>query len=1254
MVSKQWFSRFVQTVRFFLTLGVVVLAGGAAALAADWPTYRHDAARSGITSEQLQPPLSECWVFKARHAPQPAWGDPKPQPVEGILELRRVHFDDVFQPVAADGAVFFGSSADNKVYCLEAATGRIRWTRITGGPVRLAPMVSGGRVFVGSDDGYAYCLSTEDGSVRWKFHAAPEDRRVLGHGKMISLWPLRSGVLVDEGIAYFAAGIFPAEGVFLYAVGAKNGRRLWRNDTCGENPQSLISPQGYLLASKSNLYVPMGRASPAAFDRADGRLLYETNFGHRVGGTYALLTGEHIYTGTEQMVAYDRKTRDEFASFLGRKMVVTSEAAYLATDTQLIAMDRKKKDKKKPTVRWKIPCRCSDALILAGKVLFAGGTDRVIAVDAATGKQIWTGKVEGTAKGLAVAAGRLLVSTDKGMIYCFGPEGSPRHGLVTEPVNDNPFANSPHAAMFEQAAETILKETGVKRGFCLVLGLETGQLALELAKRSELMIYAVSPDGDKVAAARKALDAAGLYGARVCVEEWPPDKVPYSDYFANLIVSETAVITGELPGKATETFRMLKPIGGTIMIGQPADRSAGAKPLQAEALREWLAQSKLKDGQVVVHDGNWMKITRGPLPGAGSWSHQYANAGNTACGDDLRLKCPLGVLWFGRPGPGNMVNRHARAAGPLSIDGRLFVQGENTVMAYDVYNGLKLWQRDIPGAVRVAVAHDSSNLALNRDGLFVAVGEKCLRLDPATGQTKATYQVPPAPDGKQSRWGYVGCTEKLLFGSRVAGRFDSECIFALDIDSKEQRWIYNGTHIPHNTIAIGDGRVFLVSSNVTADGRKAAVEDARRRIHELPVSQRAKAEKVLARPDVRLVVALDAKTGKLLWERPTELNRASGKSNSGSMTQAAMYHNGVLVLFGVYLNGHYWPQFLAGEFDTRQITALSGEDGKLIWSKPIGYRVRPLVIGDTLHAEPWAFDLHTGKQKMRLHPITGKPDRWQFARGGHCGSPAASPNCLFFRSNCLGYYDLPGDYGMMHFGSLRPGCWINFIAAGGLLLMPEASTGCMCTFPHTCSIVFKPTEKTKGWAMYSAPGPMTPVRRLAINFGAPGDRNDAAGKLWLGYPRPGLPFGRLVLPLKIDVSFHPGGRFVRGNSVYAPVTGTDDPWLFAMAAYGLRKCAIPLRAKSDGTATYRIRLALADPECDQPGRRVFDIKLQGKLVQENFDIVKETGGRNRAVFKQFNGIVVAENLVIELVPKAEKPTPQQLPILQGVEILRQP
>jgi hypothetical protein len=187
--------------------------------------------------------------------------------------------------------------------------------------------------------------------------------------------------------------------------------------------------------------------------------------------------------------------------------------------------------------------------------------------------------------------------------------------------------------------------------------------------------------------------------------------------------------------------------------------------------------------------------------------------------------------------------------------------------------------------------------------------------------------------------------------------------------------------------------------------------------------------------------------------------------------------------------------------------------------------------------------------------------------------------------------------------------------------------------------------------MYSADGPVTPVRRLAINLGAPGDRNDAAGRLWLGYPRPFE--GRLVLPLDIQTTFYSGGRFTAGNSVYTAVSGSDDPWLFSSAALGLKKCVIPLVGQSDGTAVYQVRLAFADPDNDQSGQRVFDIKLQGKLVEEGFDLVQAAGGRNRALVKQFDGVEVGDILTIELVSKPGSQTPQQLPILQGIEIVRQ-
>src|SRR4030042_1321210 len=55
---------------------LIVLLGGTLLRAEDWPTNRHDAARSGATSEEVPVPLQESWVFHARHLPPPARGDP--------------------------------------------------------------------------------------------------------------------------------------------------------------------------------------------------------------------------------------------------------------------------------------------------------------------------------------------------------------------------------------------------------------------------------------------------------------------------------------------------------------------------------------------------------------------------------------------------------------------------------------------------------------------------------------------------------------------------------------------------------------------------------------------------------------------------------------------------------------------------------------------------------------------------------------------------------------------------------------------------------------------------------------------------------------------------------------------------------------------------------------------------------------------------------------------------------------------------
>ena len=573
-----------------LVVGVFVVGLVGQGAAEDWPTFRHDAARSGITPEQVAPPLAQEWVFTPMHGPEPAW------PEEG-KEKSRVRFDEAYQVAAVGDAVYFGSSADDKVYCMDAKTGEVRWAAFTGGPVRVAPTVvdqgaADGRVYVGSDDGYVYCLRANDGGVVWKVRAALRGDKVLGNGRMISVWPVRTGVLVDKGVAYFGAGVFPHESLFLCAVKADDGVLIWRNDTYGEEGYKLeyggISPQGPLLASDTSVFVPSGRSMPASFNRADGKFqFYMAPDGH-IGGSWALLTENRLVAGVDGKNAFDAKkgsiARDAaYAWFPGLDLVVGPEYAYMVTPDELISLDRKafkssgesreraevslrvlrekaknlearkkkalgdevasiqteldatakqiqslneEKSKAEAAVqRWRRPCALHDALALAGDCVYVGGNGGVKAVKPDTGEDVWQAPVAGRACGLAVANGRLFVSTNTGKIYSFAKTEAPPRAVTPAP-NANAFPQDDLGALCAKAADAIVAVSGVTKGHCLVLDCGTGRLAYELAKRTELRIICVDPDLQAVDAARKALDAAGVYGSRVVVEQGEGEPTP--------------------------------------------------------------------------------------------------------------------------------------------------------------------------------------------------------------------------------------------------------------------------------------------------------------------------------------------------------------------------------------------------------------------------------------------------------------------------------------------------------------------------------------------------------------------------------------------------------------------------------------------------------------------------------------------------------------------------------------------------------
>jgi outer membrane protein assembly factor BamB len=1325
-------------------------------VAGDWPTYRHDVAHSGVSPESLPGKLSLQWTYVPMYPPKPAW----PAPSE---EMPRMHADNAFHVAVAGGRVFFGSSVTNEVRAIDAASGAISWSFFTEGPVRFAPTVHKDRVYAGSDDGYVYCLNADDGTLIWKYRPGPSDEKVIGNERMISLWPVRTSVVVDQDTLYCSAGVFPYEGLYICALNADDGSVIWKNDTIGDRAHELsfggISPHGYLLASKDVLYVPAGRAMPAAFSRRTGEFLFWASPGGKQGGAWSLLNEDQLIagvdrSGTPHKVAYDAATGankgDVFAWFPGLDMVIKDKTAYVLTPAGVYAIDRdvhaqaarkaaasarqrealakeraqlarnvekaqgdeqanirarmdeigrltaasvaEEKHLQNSCVTWHLPAPQCNCLILAGDLLFVGGSKQIFGVETGTGKKVWQAHVAGNALGLAAGNGRLIVSADDGRICCFADAKSPSAPKEMKVFRDvGAFESHPRRRLYSEAARRIVDESKITKGYCLVLDCNVGQLAYELSYMTDLKIVGLEKDPQKLRTARERLRSAGLLGSRVIVEPWDIESLP--PYFANLIVSDGLLTTGTVTVTREQLERVLRPAGGTVVAGMPGD---------GDNLR-------------------WRTFKRPKLEQAGSWTHEYGNAQNTACSDDQLAKGPLGVLWFGEPGPLSMVERHAKAQSPVSMDGRLFIQGEELILAVDAYNGTPLWQRQIPGAVRPRVDVDGGNLALTEEALYVAAYDRCLRLDPATGATVRIYNLPEAGPGAY-RWGGVAIDRNILFGIRAepfkqpygadlkakhadpnidvqraytrssgewlpmtnyppsenyspekgsvtTNMMTGDVVFAVNPDTGVTLWTHPGKRIGKVTMAIGDGKVFFADSGITDELANQALDERRELISKGLYEETAsmkKAEKY-SPSDIRLVAALDGTTGRKLWERPVDFTGCCGDA------MGSAYQTDVLLFFGCVGN-HDAYRFQENQLTYRRIVALSASTGEILWSRPINYRTRPVVIGDRIIIEPRACDLRTGKIQTRLDPITGKQVSWEFLRPGHtCAVTSASPNALFYRSSCAAFYDLVRDAGVALFGGIRPGCWINMIPANGLVLVPEASVGCTCSYPlrGSFALVNKP-ERAQPWTVFInhtemrqreqvMPSPYDkPVRHLAINFGAPGDMKEENGTLWLAYPNPKTVYSQNHFA-NYGIKFDLHETILKDMGYFCHdfkglrIEGTDKPWLFTSGCLGLLRCEIPVRNKepSGDPVLYTVRLGFRTDDHDKPGRRLCDIKLQDRIASTDFDVARVSEGTGRAVVQEFQDIAIDGDLLLEFVPKATTPDKTQAPLIDFVEIIRQ-
>jgi hypothetical protein len=111
------------------------------------------------------------------------------------------------------------------------------------------------------------------------------------------------------------------------------------------------------------------------------------------------------------------------------------------------------------------------------------------------------------------------------------------------------------------------------------------------------------------------------------------------------------------------------------------------------------------------------------------------------------------------------------------------------------------------------------------------------------------------------------------------------------------------------------------------------------------------------------------------------------------------------------------------------------------------------------------------------------------------------------------------------------------------------------------------------------------------------------------------------------------------------VEGGGPSWVAASGAKGIKSLTVDLNKDKGEERAYTVRLVFLEPDRLKPGQRVFSVALQGQPVLKDFDMVKEAGGPNRSLVKEFKGVRAKKDLTVTLTATAGEP------VLCGVEVI---
>jgi outer membrane protein assembly factor BamB len=1238
------------TLRKLISAGIV-LWSSFATHADDWPMWRGDAQRTASSNETLPAGLRLLW--RRDYGPrQQVWDDP--------LNHDLMTYDRIFEPIVMDGRLFVGFNDQDKLTALDAQTGEELWSFFTEGPVRVPPAGHNGKVYFCSDDGFLYCVDAATGRLHWKLRGGPSAQHAIGNQRIVSAWVARGGPVIRDETVYFAASIWPFMGTFIYAIDAETGSIQWVNDSTGSQyirqPHSApsfagVAPQGVLVATEEMLLVPGGRSVPAAFDRRTGEFRYfNLNEGGKgTGGSFLAADEKHFYVHTRLRGtrAFDLKGGVTTA-FMPNEPVLSEGLVFAATDEKSQALVRAFGPDQKTL--WEIEVDATGDLIRCGEHLVAAGKQAITAVrlptDGTTKATItktagvgaararvaridWKLPATGTVQRLLAADGKLFAVTLEGAILCYGLGSGETHHLK----------QSRPAMTIQKDVSAVAADilsAGDAEGYAFWFGSADDELIDAVAVNSPFVQLAVvDSDKDRVDRLRKRMTVAGLYG-RVTSHESDAATFMPPQHVANMVFAGRDIAASGDSQAILEMYKAVRPYGGVLCL--LADKGQAEIAAAVEAM-------KLEQAEVSVTPYGIVVRRAGALPGSADWTHQYGDIGNTAKSNDSRVKLPLGVLWFGGSSNMDVLPRHGHGPTEQVIGGRLFIQGMNSLSARDVYTGRVLWKREFKNLGTFDVYYDSTyrntpldpqynqvhipgangrgtNYVVTSDRIYIVEGDTCHVLDPATGETLQDIRLPADSLGDQKEWGYLGVYKDVLigglgfanylsrreiafdgdkdlsknkagFGGKSLDRAASMALVGFDRHSGKQLWKIDAVHsFWHNGIVAGNGRIFCLDRN------PRRVEEALKR--------RGKAS-----PDTYRILAIDHRTGQQQWQISENI---FGTWLGYSAAKDALLQAGASA-----------SDRLSDESGTG-MAVYSGADGKVRWQNNSLSYSGPCILHNDLiitNANSYkesagAFNIDNGQQKLIANPLTGELQPWKITRAYGCNSIIASENLLTFRSGAAGFYDLLTDSGTGNLGGFKSGCTSNLVVANGVLNAPDYTRTCSCSYQNQTSLALVHMPGMEMWTVNIAAAATdlnseeSTVNRIGINFGAPGDRRDPNGLLWLEYP---VVAGESP-PLAIDVGSN--GKFFRRHG--STMEGHDLPWVLASGVAGASEIKISLKSSQGSQLNSGIAIEHGSDDAEE------NEKGQVDLTSSDLEFVEDRG--TQIVGMRFNKLNLPRNATI--------------------------